>query len=390
MLFSDIERKFEGPKPYAEPDYEYLDRSARKDASCIRSVLEEWFLNFPESNSDDLLARFKSANDLQHISASFELYLYALINNFGYEVEIHPQTNTDKDTHPDFKAIGKDGFTFYLEAVQSTDTAVEEQGANARLNVFYDTINRLESRDFFLDISFNGLPNTPPPGAALRKRLSGWLASLNADKVIAELESNGPDSLPQYEFSHEGWDTIFRAIPRSPEKRGSPVNNIIGSMSGGARWLSTWESIRDSLIGKGNRYGELDHPLIVAVNANVFHLDRIDIMQALFGQEQYIIDPKNIDKEPRMERAPNGLWYWQKGARYKRISGVLIGFDIKPWTYGVRKLDLYLNPWANRGLNGKICTLPVAEAKNDKMVWKDGQHPKNILRLPECYPGVQQ
>jgi hypothetical protein len=388
MLFSDIERIFEGPKPYAEPDYEYLDRSAREEASSIRTVLGEWFEKFPNDDRADLLARFKSADNLQHISASFELYLHELMLKLGFTVEVHPETNTEKDTRPDFKATNKNGLSFYLEAVQSTDSAVEEQGANARLNVFFDTINRLDSSDFFLDIDFNGLPKTPPPGSKLRKQLNRWLDTLNADEVINELEIYGPDSLPKFEFVHNGWEAIFQAIPRSPEKRGNPVNNIIGSMSGGARWLNTWESIRDSLMNKGNRYGDLDLPFIVAVNANVFHLDRIDIMQALFGQEQFIVNPNNTDAEPRMKRAPNGLWHWEQGTRYKRISGVLIGFDIKPWTYGVRELVLYLNPWANHVVEGEIRSLPVAQAENNKMIWQNGEYPKDILELPESYPGL--
>ena len=47
--------------------------------------------------------------------------------------------------------------------------------------------------------------------------------------------------------------------------------------------MNTWESIRDAAIRKGQKYGKLEIPLIVAVNVGEFHVDMIDIMQALFG-----------------------------------------------------------------------------------------------------------
>src|SRR5512132_3139931 len=119
-----------------------------------------------------------------------------------------------------------------------------------------------------------------------------------------------------------------RAIPRSPEKRDKPVRAVLGGLFGDARWLNTWKVIYDTLIDKGRRYGNLDAPLVIAVNANVFHLDQSDIMQALFGQEQFLFDPHEPDREPRMQRAPNGFWHGPKGPRYARVAGVLIGFDV--------------------------------------------------------------
>jgi hypothetical protein len=59
--------------------------------------------------------------------------------------------------------------------------------------------------------------------------------------------------------------------------------------------------------------------LVVAVNANVFHLDRIDIMQALFGQEQFIFDSSKVYQGPKMTRAPNGVWYGPHGIGTKKL-----------------------------------------------------------------------
>ena len=60
MLFSEMNRAFTGPKAYAEPDYDYLDRSARPEAETIRAVLEEWLEAYPNSDRADLIGRFTS------------------------------------------------------------------------------------------------------------------------------------------------------------------------------------------------------------------------------------------------------------------------------------------------------------------------------------------
>jgi len=303
-------------------------------------------------------------------------------------VSIYPETKSSKSTRPDFLAQDNDNNLFYVEAVQSIENSQKVCSANVRLNVVYDTINRLRSYDFFLGLDYEGLPNSNLPGRQLRNDLEKWLKSLDFDSVQKKLEIEGYDSLPKISFNFDGWEVDFTAIPRNPENRDIPIDGPIGLFCPEARWLSTWETIRDSLLTKGSYYGELESPLIIAVDANVFHLDKIDIMQALFGQEQFTFDRSNIEREPRMRRAPNGVWHGPQGIRNKEISAVLIGFDIKPWTFGVRDLWLYLNPWATCHIQGDICKLNKAAPNNGKMEWIEGIHPKTILKLPECYPGI--
>ena len=117
VLFSELQRTFEGPKPYAEPDYEYLDRSARIEAISIRETMEEWLARYPEPDRPDLVARFRSPDEVQHRGAAFELYLHELLSRLGYELTIHPPTPSKKDTRPDFLAKHESEGAFYVEAV---------------------------------------------------------------------------------------------------------------------------------------------------------------------------------------------------------------------------------------------------------------------------------
>ncbi len=389
MIFSKILRTNKGPKYFSESDFDFLDKSAREDAKCIRGVIESWIRNYPDiDDRKDLIGRYKSNDNLQHTSSAFELYLHELLLCLSYVVSIHPETKSSKSTKPDFLVQDNDNNLFYIEAVQSIEASQGERSANARLNVVYDAINRLKSYDFFLGLDYKGLPNSNLHSRRLRNELEKWLKSLDYNAVQKVLEIEGYSSLPKFSFKSDGWEVVFTAIPRNPENRDKPLDCPIGLFCPKARWLSTWETIRDSIIAKGSYYGELGLPLVIAVNANVFHLDKIDIMQALFGQEQFTFDSSNIDREPKMSRAPNGVWHGPQGIRNKEVSAVLIGFDIKPWTFGVRSLYLYLNPWATYPVKGEISKLDKAISNNGKMTWIEGIHPKTILKLPACYPGM--
>ncbi len=388
MLFSKINREYEGLKPYSQPDYDYLDRSARPEAECIRSVLEEWNTRYPQSALADLNGRFTSPDNFQHISAAYELYLHELFIRLGHEVIVHPETPTEKDTRPDFLIRDSNGEKVYVEAVLSTDESDEERAAKARLNIVFDTINRMEIYGWFLNVSFRSYPTTPPPGKKMQTQLKRWLDGLDYDHVSALALSAELNELPTHEYNEREWNIKFTAIPRAPEKRDKPVKAVIGSFFEGAQWSSSWESLRDSLISKGSHYGDLDAPMIIAVNAACFHIDEIDIMEALFGKETFIFDHDAPQKEPKFERAPNGFWHGPQGQQFTRVSGVLIGIDIKPSTFGVRSLTLYENPWAKKPIAGPLKELTRKVAKDGKIVTLPGLNPQNILQLPSQYPGL--
>ena len=89
-LFDDIHRQDVGPGLHAEPEFIYLNRSARSQAVKVRSELEGWFSRYPEAERYEVRQRFRSKNDSQHRSAFFELFLHELLMQLGCRVEIHP------------------------------------------------------------------------------------------------------------------------------------------------------------------------------------------------------------------------------------------------------------------------------------------------------------
>lgn len=144
-LFDEVDRHDKGPARYAEPQFPYLNRSARVMFSRTRQVLEAWFSRYPVSGQADLRPRFRSRNDAQHRAAFFELFLHELLLRLDHDVTIHPSPSQASTRRPDFLAESPSGGCFYMEAVVATDESEEDGAARARMNVVYDALDRLDS-----------------------------------------------------------------------------------------------------------------------------------------------------------------------------------------------------------------------------------------------------
>ena len=146
--------------------------------------------------------------------------------------------------------------------------------------------------------------------------------------------------------------------------------------------------IRDSIIKKGRKYGELDLPYVVAVNATE-PVDETDIMEALYGKEQYsmeISDDNTVITEPKMTRVPDGAWVGPKGHRYTRISAVLLVTRLTTWNIPRTILRLYHNPWAKKPYQSVLTRLHQAIPENGEIHWLDGENASTLFGLPPSWP----
>ena len=198
LFDDDIARVQHRTKHESEPLFAYYNTSARSSVNALRRLLEQWFNPYPEEAKTDLRERFRSPIDVQHQAAFFELYVHRLVSCMGYELKPHPDI-PGTSSHPDF-LVGKDGTAvLYLEITIAAPSA-EEQGQEKRAAVVYDTLNGLDSPNFFLHIRVRGAPKTPPAGARLRDDLYKWLATLNPDELAKQLKEFGLDGLPTLEW----------------------------------------------------------------------------------------------------------------------------------------------------------------------------------------------
>jgi hypothetical protein len=313
--------------------------------------------------------------------------MHELVKRLGYAVEIHPQVMTGT-TRPDFLVTKAGETSFILEATLATSMSQEEAAANSRLNAVYNALNKVSSPNFFIGVEAKGAPSTPVPGKEVRKAVEAFLQGLNPDLVVAQLQSGGGlDDLPRQQFKHHDWRLEFYAMPKSPAARGKPDIRPLGILGPGkAREVDDRGPLRDAILAKGGRYGDLGMPYIIAVDAlGQWSLDRIDIEEALFGKEAVYVTRENPE-EARLTREPDGAWVGKKGKQYTRVSAVLIVGDVTPWTAGARTPVVYHNPWAKYPCPDALAQLRSAHVDNDRMKERDGLTGYEIFELPTGWP----
>jgi len=385
VLFEEKERASQDSRSYIESDYEYLDRSGRAEASRVRDFLGYWVTQYPEQERKDLIARIRSRDRKASRAAVFEVVLYAVLRSIGCTIEVHPELGNGTRARPDFLVTAPDGEKFYVEAVSASEYSEAEIAAARRTDAVIHAIQKVESPNFYISVEAEGDPDHPPSGKSLRRELEGWLAGLDVDQVYAEVQAGGYECFPSFRWEHEGWGINFKAIPRSPERR-NQGGDAIGSISQGARWFNVWEPIRNSVRAKGGKYGELAHPLIVAVNVDAMSVGRIDEMEGLFGKEEYVFDRNSMSAPPQMRRMPNGAWIGKGGPEYTRVSGVWIFRGVNAWNIASRIATLYFNPWAAMPLSEFLCKLPYARVEDEKMKWHEGPALHELLSLHQEWP----
>jgi hypothetical protein len=373
------------PKRNRESSFDFLNRSARPEISRVREFVESCAAVYPTTEIGEINTRFRSGNEAHFKSATFELLLYGALTRLGFELEPHPKLDNGSNARPDFLVSTPEGAKFYLEAVLASEIKEANQGGEAIKGVVMDALASVSHPNFLVDVLDEGHPTTQPSGKKLASKVLKWLDSLDPDKVQEEIDIIGLDEISPFNWKHEGWSLTFRPIPLKVSRRGK-ARTLIGAARGGAGYCDAWTPIRDAVKFKGSKYGQFELPLLIAVNVDTFALDRIDEMQALFGQEQYIFAAGQPEREPQMRRAPNGAWHGPTGPQYRRVSGAWIFNDLSPYTVASRRSTVYLNPWASVALPESLLTMPHARADDGEMRWIDGKSLRHIFELNEEWP----
>ena len=310
----------------------------------------------------------------------------SLFSGMGYTLEAHP-TVTGTSNRPDFLVLARGEPIFYLEATVAGLPSQEDAGGEARLAEVLDLVNKLNNPNFLLEVSYRGLPGTPPPGRELLPGLEAWLGSLDVDEIGTAWKGNNFDDLPRFEWSHDGLTLFFAPIPRSPRAGNA---RTVAIRMGEGHWITPDEDIRGSIRRKAKKYGELPLPLIVAVNFLGEHCDDTDVNNALFGTETIRVcsRPNGSYDWAQGRRKPNGVWFARKGPRNQSLRAVLIANHMNPYTAGTTTPMLIHNPYAEGPLNLPGYPLPqsVLDEAKKTMQRIEGGNAIEFLRLPSPWP----
>ena len=102
MLFLTNNHSDDGPAPYGEPYFSYLNRSGRADSAHVRQTVEEWFERYPQEHKNEFRSRFRSNDDIGFLSCFFELYLHEILLQLGHVITVHPELLFGSGKRPDF------------------------------------------------------------------------------------------------------------------------------------------------------------------------------------------------------------------------------------------------------------------------------------------------
>jgi len=387
LFDDDIARVQHRTKHEAEPLFAYYNTSARPSVSALRGLLEQWFDQYPEEAKTDLRERFRSPIDVQHQAAFFELYVHRLVSCMGYELKPHPDI-PGSSSHPDFLVCKGGTAVLYLEITIAASSA-EEQAQEKRAAVVYDTLNGLDSPNFFLHIDVRGAPKTPPAGARLREDLHKWLAPLDPDVIARRLSEFGLDGLPTLEWQHDGWSLTFSPIPKAPENRGKTGLRPLGSrVSGG--WSRSHKPLRVAVNSKTKKYTNVELPLVIAVNVLDESADDFDVMNALLGEEciTFAVYADGRSVEPHETRKCNGAWTGPRDPQGRDVSAVMVAYHLNPWRMAEESPRLIHHPWARRPLAPGFWPLDrwVPDTRAGRYHTLSGKAAVDLLGLPNLWP----
>ena len=102
-----------GPKTGNEKIHEFFAREGRPEVVPIRDWIEFWYSQLPPTKQPDIRGRLRAGTN-DFTSAYFELQMFAMLKNMGYEVTVEPSL-AGGGYNPDYLARCEDE-VFYLEA----------------------------------------------------------------------------------------------------------------------------------------------------------------------------------------------------------------------------------------------------------------------------------
>jgi hypothetical protein len=376
-LFDDRLRTLEGGASHVISQFDYLNESARPEAVCVRDLVDEWLSHYPAPQRGRLVNRLRSRDNILHHGAFFELLLHELLLKSSCEVIAIERSIEGSERKPDFLASTPGGERFYLEATLATGRSQADAGRQQLLSEALQAIDSVESPNFFLSLHIRGMPTQPISARGLRHRLRQFLAPLDPAVASAQLEQGVFEPYSHVE-EHDGVRLLITAVPKHRPAAG----RALGGYSLPPRERDAHLRIRDAVAGKASRYGELDLPYIVAVNAQGHYADCDDAFAALFGSDA----ATEQDGKWVPTRMPDGALSGPRGPQNTRVSAVLSTERLGSWSIRQQRARLIHNPWAQRPLISRPFALEEWRPQGEHLVRSEGASLGEIFGLPEGWP----
>lgn len=318
-IFGAGPRSDNSPSHHNETTYTFLRRVAGPVWDQCRELIDTWISEYPESDRPSIEGRLRSGNDEQFTSAFWELYLHEMYQRDGWNIEIEPEV-PGVSARPDF-LVTKGAVSYYVEA-RCTFERRDDPGAGARLQTIYEAVNGIDSNGFHVAVTAISLGQAAPSTRRLRRDMEAWLRSLDAEELALSLADDDPN---RFDWVQDGWRLVFHAMPRSSSVRDRPVQRVLGAfLPAEASVVDDIGSLRAALDDKVSKYGELQHPLVIAVNIGSGFHDDEDTQQVLYGTVGWQLDVADMNAEPVPVLTTEGFWGWPGRPARQHVAGVLL------------------------------------------------------------------
>lgn len=376
-VFSEGDREGEAPSDHLVGRFDYLDASARPEAERVRDLIEAWVDDYPEDHRPEMVRRLRSRSDGLHTSAFFELFLHALMLRRGFAIlAIEPVMPNGRA--PDFLVEAPDSTRFYLEATLATGMDDVAVGADRRMRDALQAIDAVDSPDFFLHLHTRGTPDKPVAVKRLQRSVRSFVDGLDRAQAVLEAEAGRP--APVWQHDEHGAHFMIQPVPKNAPR---PGGRAIGSRMIPAAIVQPNLAIRSAVEGKAGRYGQLDIPLVVAVNALEEFAGPQDAVDAMFGTVAVVVR-ENGDLIQR--RNVDGAWRGRGGPVHTRSSALLVVERLSGWSVAQRTARLIINPWAQNPLPQIPLGIEISHVVDDRLVTEPGLPIRELFELPDDWP----
>jgi hypothetical protein len=386
-IFDSGPRNLEGGAVELISQFDYLNASNRAEAERVRVLLDDFLSRYPAVKREVLRDRLRTIDDIAFEASAFELVLHELmIRNGNVVIAVEPSVAGSSKT-PDFLMRARDGTEFYLEATLATGRSMAEVGAQKRLDQVFKTIQSVPSSDFFLSIFSSGMPAQPVSGKDLKRRLGEWLRTLSYDAISEVYERGHEAAIPVFQFEEHGLRLRISPVPRL-RSRGTidPTRAIAGRMLDPLT-IQPEIPIRKQITTKASRYGSLDRPYLIAVNALSIYSRGESALDALFGSPEVETGMmKDGQYFERDARSTDGAWGTPGNPRYTRVTAVISADNLTPWRLRQARSRLIYNPWAERSLLISPLDIDVWRPKDGNLFLTKGRTIAETLGLPQGWP----
>ena len=156
-------------------------------------------------------------------------------------------------------------------------------------------------------------------------KIEAELANYDPDVLADQLTKFELDNGAKIEYENDDLRLVVSLIPKIPSARNLNEVRPIGIYPFESFWGGSEDSIRDSFTKKSKRYGILDKPYFICINAiGIKGEGDFDVENALWGSLAFTWSTDPINKNERMERERDGIFLDKNGPRCKNVTGVLV------------------------------------------------------------------